>query len=866
MPPIIPWAWRDARRLHRWAVVTGLACTPVATLRSQGVTPVLVSASGGIAKGSYQAGVDWTINEFLRRQRNPAWRGRIAPNLPEYALGSATGASAGNVNALLAAIGWCTDSVTLGKIAVTRIPAESSLFWSSWVNTGSAEILPGDAAGKSEREPAVLDRRYFLDVRRKEVGNFLGRAYARPGCSVPLGVTLTRIAPLVVQVEEEGVSASVQRFATVLRVVASDSAGIQRIDVVAPPPEVQRARSLGALALLPALESRATSSRSNRIDALFEAVIASSSFPIAFAPRCLTYARGGLALGRDSLPVESPTCELFNDGGTFDNNPFGLAQRLYELDALRSTQADGARGVVVAYTNPGLLRGKLRSERSVEATSERRSGIGALVQMIGGTWTSAHEYELQSLLRQQERDREMGRGGSTLPLAAVPDVRRSTRSSPIFGEFLSSFAGFLGRPLREYDFYSGVYDGLRFVAEHFVCQERPTTVGPAPRASATCTDSVHAQLVRKDVFEMSRTAREVLGWQLALEHGGAPDTVDLRAYPDSTDLEVKHLAMLARLHNAMRPLRHRPPSAKCGRRADPWTTLLCKEQLDVVFRTLGGGDGRFLKIAGEFCERCRADSVARHEGRCVVDERFLDLITDAPRAIDALARMALRNLQDAEDKVQESGTGQRDYGAWTELALMTYLGRNYRYRHGFEVNPSSAAWDFSRTSRKFGSVLGKVLPYSVSVGGRGVARGDPPPQTFSKTQPSPTTWTWHPLALHGVGPTTVSWVAEGTRYAQWRAHGTRWDKERRYTLAQGLSLSSHALVPPGLTSIEAGVVWSRHLLRHSADEGARLPVYSLAGRLFEDKVQLTWRWSPQRGWVAQAGVADLNGLVYWWLR
>ena len=35
---------------------------------AQDTQVVLTSSSGGIAKGSYQGGVDWTIIEFLRRE------------------------------------------------------------------------------------------------------------------------------------------------------------------------------------------------------------------------------------------------------------------------------------------------------------------------------------------------------------------------------------------------------------------------------------------------------------------------------------------------------------------------------------------------------------------------------------------------------------------------------------------------------------------------------------------------------------------------------------------------------------------------------------------------------------------------------
>jgi hypothetical protein len=47
----------------------------------------------------------------------------------------------------------------------------------------------------------------------------------------------------------------------------------------------------------------------------------------------------------------------------------------------------------------------------------------------------------------------------------------STRFSPLAGSQLFNFAGFLDRPLREMDYYAGVYDGL-YTAAVFICREQ----------------------------------------------------------------------------------------------------------------------------------------------------------------------------------------------------------------------------------------------------------------------------------------------------------------------------------------------------------------------------------------------------------
>lgn len=116
----------------RTAIVmaTCAVCLPLPAFARQAEQPaekqaVVFSASGGTSKGSFQAGGDWVISEFLRRQRaDPAFRSR-ALLTKELELKAVTGASAGNVNALVAAVNWCTRSAQ----GETEIPAEKSLFW-----------------------------------------------------------------------------------------------------------------------------------------------------------------------------------------------------------------------------------------------------------------------------------------------------------------------------------------------------------------------------------------------------------------------------------------------------------------------------------------------------------------------------------------------------------------------------------------------------------------------------------------------------------------------------------------------------------------------------------------------------------------
>ena len=110
------------------AVVPASAATQAISLappdsgaRRDTIVQLAMAISGGASLGSYQSGVTWAMIEFYRRatlDRAYAQRHK----LPRFSLASIAGASAGNINAVLSAIEWCS-----GK---PPRPPEESLYWS----------------------------------------------------------------------------------------------------------------------------------------------------------------------------------------------------------------------------------------------------------------------------------------------------------------------------------------------------------------------------------------------------------------------------------------------------------------------------------------------------------------------------------------------------------------------------------------------------------------------------------------------------------------------------------------------------------------------------------------------------------------
>lgn len=95
---------------------------------------VSLTVSGGISLGSYQAGATWAFLYVLRHQealraRRLAANGSPTPSYPEpFELDVLTGASAGNINAILAAKEYCAKTPS-------RSPEASDL-WFTWVRMG----------------------------------------------------------------------------------------------------------------------------------------------------------------------------------------------------------------------------------------------------------------------------------------------------------------------------------------------------------------------------------------------------------------------------------------------------------------------------------------------------------------------------------------------------------------------------------------------------------------------------------------------------------------------------------------------------------------------------------------------------------
>ena len=445
---------------------------------SEAVRPLVVVSSGGISAGAYQAGVNWTILNLLRLSETNGWRDRsgAAPLLDPHELVVATGASAGGINSVLAAIEWGRPQ------GETMAAPSSSLYWNVWTGIGLSELLPrqrdSDARGRDTE--SALSRRYLTQEVFEVVREGLSSDSLRLDRPVATGFALSTRTPHRVNVAS-GLAVESMRMVSVQQVSplttpggAPAGLGVEPFDFVHTVPDslfgfgtlrhlpllpLARAGGLRARVCVPgatpAADQRARAARN--ADRVLELSSASAAFPYAWGPVELDVVREVAADGFPTVRAEDQETREFIDGGVFDNNPLGLALDLYKRVRLRD-QTCRESAPDLTWDRPTILFTDPDSERAWEPTPERKRARGGenrfadLLSLAGQFVTTGRQYEIES----EARDLAGARGWLT----------STDRRFPIVGTELLAFGAFLARPFRVYDFYAGVYDGFVYAATH----------------------------------------------------------------------------------------------------------------------------------------------------------------------------------------------------------------------------------------------------------------------------------------------------------------------------------------------------------------------------------------------------------------
>jgi predicted acylesterase/phospholipase RssA len=392
--------------------ISALVCAAAVSLPALAEAPhepgYSLTLSGGVSLGAYQAGLTWALVRYGRELKQ-----RLAQSGPvgQPRLDAVTGASAGAINALLAAALWCRSAEDGGGGTVDR----NSLH-DVWLPVGLDELLPRDAATyrdddglltRSALEPTIAEilRRVF----KAPPGHYL------PGCRVGLGFSVTRERP-----EERDISGGLraisQKFVVPLQLEVAADGGVH----IRPLP-LSGGRESGEAALLLGQSADGTI----QPEAVLQGVLASGAFPIAFSPRELCDCapscggdepvRGGACQGpgpRSSLtglscpaampgvPRQQLCRRRYVDGGVFDNAPIGLtidvAESLSEPTALVPS--------VYLFIDPDLRR-FAPGESTPAASSPGSSGLMGGLALLRHLVSTARGADLSRTIRSRSWNR-----------------------------------------------------------------------------------------------------------------------------------------------------------------------------------------------------------------------------------------------------------------------------------------------------------------------------------------------------------------------------------------------------------------------------------------------------------------------------
>lgn len=366
--------------------------------------PVALVLSGGVSLGSYEAGLAWAVVRFSRyASSQPLAAGLGAPRLV-----AVTGASAGSINALLSALLWCSAPEGEGDESV-----DQNLLHDLWTPVGLDGLLP-DGSGAYLPGDGLLSTRPLLEgLDRFERG--LARRRFRPGCRLPVGITVTREKPA--EQEVGGLTVRTQRFVLPWRLEVGADARARVFS-----------QRLGEAKERPDVLEMAGSERDGAEGTLSwpqvtQGILASAAFPLAFRARELcdcsarcppaNQVKSGTCEGPRgpmtnlSCPARSPQGEPLTlcsnhyvDGGIFDNTPVGLGVGLTE--SVSATQP--LQPVEYVYIDPDVRRlTPAASERTVSpaATPSPASGqnLEDVARLAGGLVATARTEDLARTLQ-----------------------------------------------------------------------------------------------------------------------------------------------------------------------------------------------------------------------------------------------------------------------------------------------------------------------------------------------------------------------------------------------------------------------------------------------------------------------------------
>ena len=426
----------------------------------------------------------------------------------------------------------------------------------------------------------------------------------------------------------------------------------------------------------------------------------------------------------------------------------------------------------------------------------------------------------------------------------------STRWHPLAGEWLSGIGAFLGQPLREYDFYVGVYDAFALMARDALCG------GDAQ--GDRCAARTLRQLIDDPPVALSPRARLAL---YALYRGEYPGPrTDSRMQNDAgslTEPRDQHDSLLVAVIDAMQERMgesvERPRACRSGAYVE---RAACSQGVDAFFANLRSNKPAMRAIERS-AERC--DPGAAHaDPSCYADRNFLRVVRNPGRELNRIAELALHRL----DETTPAGGGTKPL---LILASATYYSTNEAARSGWDFGSTSlppslyaAACDSLelrsptlRHLRRCAQTALRFYPSSVGI-----------PLFPSSSQYAEWTMRYNWPGTYAAGFVTRLMTSNGRRLTG--------ESSPRMIEAPGLRFErklGNLLVPTVGIDLD---YWldSNHSLVHQP--GVDRTAYGLTATILASKLRFAvtripdgYRHKGSQTFLWTAGLGDVNGMVYW---
>jgi predicted acylesterase/phospholipase RssA len=615
-------------------IALALVAAPAAGARADdpGEDQFALTISGGVSLGSYEAGLNWAVVRFLRLRAREFNDPRALLPSRRPSLIAVTGASAGSINALLAAVLWCEADDSTRNASV-----DGNMLRDAWLGISLDALLPENPAAYGADDGVLASSALgplIAEVRREVFDP--GSLRLRPGCTLPIGITLTRARPE--QRESGGLRASSQR-AVLPMVLEVDGAGRVRMRRQHLP-DRDATESVLSLAEVPDPQGPYLDPES-----VMQALLASSAFPLAFGPRTLCECApscdddevppSGTCPGPDlAHPSAGKSCvaqsmleagsELrvcrrrFVDGGVFDNAPVGLAIEQAEA----SVRARLFHPVTYVFIDPDVRR--LRPADPPQSAAGSGQGATGVLRLTTDLVATARNRELSRTVEA----RHWNRTSRNL-------LRQMALSLTDYGALLSQLTSLdapAARMPAPATFSGSMDERIRFGRVLQSCLLRIATAGPTPQALA--------------VHEVCAGAvRGVPGADPLRDDAPARAVVDRRLSPPELAALVHQVVLLSAGDNAIRRYRemilenrHAPPEERAR------LAVLLAQRVQIISAALGYVADEFpglvsTSVPDDVLQQLRVDMLD-------LSQRGSGLVATANRVTNALVEQTLAAISD----------------------------------------------------------------------------------------------------------------------------------------------------------------------------------------------------------------------------